>query len=144
WICRIGLEWAYRFMLEPRRMWKRNCVSAPKFLWLVISRQHVWGTCTTVTVRAGIDSARRLSTTRSFHETSGFDRPPVVLDFNVLCGAYASLPLLPSFTSHLFTVAPAALRCRLCRSYDTEQYPDTFCIISCLFLTDLFHNRPAS
>jgi N-acetylglucosaminyldiphosphoundecaprenol N-acetyl-beta-D-mannosaminyltransferase len=42
WICRIGLEWAYRFMLEPRRMWKRNCVSAPKFLWLVL-RCHVFG-----------------------------------------------------------------------------------------------------
>ena len=42
WVCRIGLEWAYRFMLEPRRMCQRNCVSAPKFLWLVFSR-HVWG-----------------------------------------------------------------------------------------------------
>jgi N-acetylglucosaminyldiphosphoundecaprenol N-acetyl-beta-D-mannosaminyltransferase len=40
WVCRIGFEWAYRFMLEPRRMWQRNCVSAPKFLWLVMSR-HV-------------------------------------------------------------------------------------------------------
>jgi N-acetylglucosaminyldiphosphoundecaprenol N-acetyl-beta-D-mannosaminyltransferase len=42
WVCRIGLEWAYRFLLEPRRMWQRNCVSAPKFLWLVLSR-HVLG-----------------------------------------------------------------------------------------------------
>ena len=42
WVCRIGLEWAYRFILEPRRMWQRNCVSAPKFLWLVLCR-HVWG-----------------------------------------------------------------------------------------------------
>ena len=42
WVCRIGLEWAYRFLLEPRRMWQRNCVSAPKFLWLVMSR-HVLG-----------------------------------------------------------------------------------------------------
>jgi N-acetylglucosaminyldiphosphoundecaprenol N-acetyl-beta-D-mannosaminyltransferase len=42
WICRIGLEWAYRFLLEPRRMWQRNCVSAPKFLWLVLSR-HILG-----------------------------------------------------------------------------------------------------
>lgn len=42
WICRIGLEWAYRFLLEPRRMWQRNCVSAPKFLWLVLSK-HVLG-----------------------------------------------------------------------------------------------------
>jgi len=42
WVCQIGLEWAYRFMLEPRRMWRRNCVSAPKFLWLVLCR-HVLG-----------------------------------------------------------------------------------------------------
>ena len=42
WICRIGLEWAYRFILEPRRMWERNVVSAPKFVWLVL-RGHVFG-----------------------------------------------------------------------------------------------------
>jgi N-acetylglucosaminyldiphosphoundecaprenol N-acetyl-beta-D-mannosaminyltransferase len=42
WICQIGLEWAYRFILEPRRMWERNCVSAPKFVWLVL-RGHVFG-----------------------------------------------------------------------------------------------------
>ena len=40
WVCDIGLEWAYRFILEPRRMWRRNFVSAPKFVWLVI-RQHI-------------------------------------------------------------------------------------------------------
>jgi|CXWL01.1.fsa_nt_gi N-acetylglucosaminyldiphosphoundecaprenol N-acetyl-beta-D-mannosaminyltransferase len=42
WICNIGLEWGYRFMLEPRRMWERNFVSAPKFVWLVV-RRHVLG-----------------------------------------------------------------------------------------------------
>jgi len=42
WICHIGLEWAYRFMLEPRRMWRRNFVSAPMFIWLVL-RRHVFG-----------------------------------------------------------------------------------------------------
>ena len=41
WVCDIGLEWAYRFILEPRRMWRRNFVSAPKFVWLVI-RRHIW------------------------------------------------------------------------------------------------------
>ena len=40
WIYRIGLEWAYRFILEPRRMWQRNVVSAPKFVWQVL-RRHV-------------------------------------------------------------------------------------------------------
>ena len=42
WICQIGFEWAYRFMLEPCRMWQRNVVSAPKFVWLVLWR-HVLG-----------------------------------------------------------------------------------------------------
>ena len=42
WVCQIGLEWAYRFILEPRRMWERNFVSTPKFLWLVL-RWHVFG-----------------------------------------------------------------------------------------------------
>ncbi|NOT24195.1 MAG: WecB/TagA/CpsF family glycosyltransferase [Nitrospiraceae bacterium] len=42
WVCRMGFEWAYRFMLEPRRMWQRNIVSAPKFVWLVFKR-HMLG-----------------------------------------------------------------------------------------------------
>ncbi len=40
WICDIGLEWVYRFIREPRRMWRRTFVSGPKFVWLVF-RQHV-------------------------------------------------------------------------------------------------------
>jgi N-acetylglucosaminyldiphosphoundecaprenol N-acetyl-beta-D-mannosaminyltransferase len=50
WVCRIGLEWAYRFILEPRRMWRRNFVSAPKFLWLVLCR-HTLGTPKRLEVR---------------------------------------------------------------------------------------------
>ena len=42
WILKIGLEWAYRFILEPRRMWRRNFVSTPRFIWLVL-KQHVLG-----------------------------------------------------------------------------------------------------
>jgi N-acetylglucosaminyldiphosphoundecaprenol N-acetyl-beta-D-mannosaminyltransferase len=38
WACRAGLEWAYRFIKEPRRMWQRNIVSTPKFIALVLSR----------------------------------------------------------------------------------------------------------
>ena len=41
WVCDIGLEWAYRFIREPRRMWRRNFVSAPRFVWLML-RQHIW------------------------------------------------------------------------------------------------------
>jgi N-acetylglucosaminyldiphosphoundecaprenol N-acetyl-beta-D-mannosaminyltransferase len=48
WVCNIGLEWAYRFIREPRRMWRRNFVSAPKFVWLVI-RRHLFRSDATMT-----------------------------------------------------------------------------------------------
>lgn len=31
----LGLEWLYRLLLEPRRLYKRTLVSAPLFLWAV-------------------------------------------------------------------------------------------------------------
>ena len=33
---RIGLEWFYRFLQEPRRLWKRYLLGNMKFIWLVI------------------------------------------------------------------------------------------------------------
>jgi len=42
WVCTLGLEWLYRLLREPRRMWRRTFVSAPKFVALVIWR-HVLG-----------------------------------------------------------------------------------------------------
>lgn len=42
WVCRLGLEWAYRFIREPRRMWRRNFISAPKFVGMVLWR-HLFG-----------------------------------------------------------------------------------------------------
>ena len=33
---RIGLEWFYRFLQEPRRLWKRYLFGNIKFIWLVI------------------------------------------------------------------------------------------------------------
>ena len=41
WICNLGLEWTYRLSREPRRMWRRTVVSAPKFVGNVFL-QHVW------------------------------------------------------------------------------------------------------
>jgi len=41
WVCQLGFEWAYRLMMEPRRMWRRNLVSAPKFIWLTL-RHHLF------------------------------------------------------------------------------------------------------
>jgi N-acetylglucosaminyldiphosphoundecaprenol N-acetyl-beta-D-mannosaminyltransferase len=36
WICDLGLEWLYRLPREPKRLWRRTFVSAPKFLWFVL------------------------------------------------------------------------------------------------------------
>jgi N-acetylglucosaminyldiphosphoundecaprenol N-acetyl-beta-D-mannosaminyltransferase len=38
WVSRIGLEWAYRLLREPRRLAKRYLLRDPKFFWL-LSRQ---------------------------------------------------------------------------------------------------------
>ncbi|MDQ3766052.1 MAG: WecB/TagA/CpsF family glycosyltransferase, partial [Actinomycetota bacterium] len=32
WMNRLGLEWAHRLMLEPRRMWRRYLIGNPLFL----------------------------------------------------------------------------------------------------------------
>lgn len=32
WVRRIGLQWAHRLVLEPRRLWKRTLISTPLFL----------------------------------------------------------------------------------------------------------------
>jgi N-acetylglucosaminyldiphosphoundecaprenol N-acetyl-beta-D-mannosaminyltransferase len=36
WMQKFGLEWFYRFIQEPGRMWKRYLISNSYFLWLII------------------------------------------------------------------------------------------------------------
>ena len=36
WMQDIGMEWLYRVIQEPKRMWKRYLVGNTKFIWLVI------------------------------------------------------------------------------------------------------------
>lgn len=36
WVQRAGLEWLFRLMQEPRRMWRRYLVEDMYFLWLVV------------------------------------------------------------------------------------------------------------
>jgi N-acetylglucosaminyldiphosphoundecaprenol N-acetyl-beta-D-mannosaminyltransferase len=36
WYQRRGLEWLYRLLREPRRLWRRTLLSAPRFVWLVV------------------------------------------------------------------------------------------------------------
>jgi N-acetylglucosaminyldiphosphoundecaprenol N-acetyl-beta-D-mannosaminyltransferase len=36
WMYHNGLEWLYRMFREPRRMWRRNFISTPRFLALIL------------------------------------------------------------------------------------------------------------
>lgn len=38
WVCRVGLEWLPRLLREPKRLWRRNFVSTPLFLYEVLRR----------------------------------------------------------------------------------------------------------
>jgi N-acetylglucosaminyldiphosphoundecaprenol N-acetyl-beta-D-mannosaminyltransferase len=33
---RLGLEWAWRMLMEPRRLWKRYLTTNTEFIWLVL------------------------------------------------------------------------------------------------------------
>lgn len=35
WLGNHGLEWAYRFAMEPRKLWRRDLLDGPRFLWHV-------------------------------------------------------------------------------------------------------------
>lgn len=39
WMQKSGLEWFYRFVQEPKRMWKRYLIGNSKFIWLVIKEK---------------------------------------------------------------------------------------------------------
>ncbi|MBE0499789.1 MAG: WecB/TagA/CpsF family glycosyltransferase [Campylobacterales bacterium] len=39
WMQRYGLEWFYRFLQEPGRMWKRYLYTNSMFLWLVLKEK---------------------------------------------------------------------------------------------------------
>lgn len=36
WMCKYGIEWLYRLLKEPRRMWRRNFISSPVFVLRVV------------------------------------------------------------------------------------------------------------
>jgi exopolysaccharide biosynthesis WecB/TagA/CpsF family protein len=37
WMSRLGLEWAFRLMAEPRRLWRRYLVEGPVVVWALAS-----------------------------------------------------------------------------------------------------------
>lgn len=39
WVCNIGLEWLPRFLREPRRLFRRNFISTPLFLLMVLAER---------------------------------------------------------------------------------------------------------
>jgi N-acetylglucosaminyldiphosphoundecaprenol N-acetyl-beta-D-mannosaminyltransferase len=39
WVSTVGLEWLYRLMCEPRRLWKRYLGDALPFFWLVLQQR---------------------------------------------------------------------------------------------------------
>jgi exopolysaccharide biosynthesis WecB/TagA/CpsF family protein len=39
WISELGMEWLYRLLAEPRRLWKRYLVHGPSFFWLVLKQK---------------------------------------------------------------------------------------------------------
>jgi N-acetylglucosaminyldiphosphoundecaprenol N-acetyl-beta-D-mannosaminyltransferase len=38
WMQRSGLEWLFRLLVEPRRLWKRYLSNNPRFVWRIIRR----------------------------------------------------------------------------------------------------------
>jgi len=36
WMQKNGLEWLFRLLSEPRRLWKRYCLGIPQFLWYLL------------------------------------------------------------------------------------------------------------
>lgn len=45
WMQRIGMEWFFRLMQEPKRMWRRYLVTNIHFLWILLveKKRQLWG-----------------------------------------------------------------------------------------------------
>jgi N-acetylglucosaminyldiphosphoundecaprenol N-acetyl-beta-D-mannosaminyltransferase len=44
WMIMLGLEWLYRLIVEPRRMWRRYLIGNPKFMWVILMEKiHLRG-----------------------------------------------------------------------------------------------------
>lgn len=40
WMQKAGLEWFWRLMMEPKRLWKRYLIDDPVFFWLVLKQKY--------------------------------------------------------------------------------------------------------
>lgn len=43
WTQSLGLEWLYRLMCEPRRLWRRYLIGNPHFFYLVLRQRFLYG-----------------------------------------------------------------------------------------------------
>ncbi len=39
WMCDTGVEWLWRLLMEPKRLWKRYLVEDPIFFWFVLQQK---------------------------------------------------------------------------------------------------------
>ncbi|NEO99008.1 MAG: WecB/TagA/CpsF family glycosyltransferase [Symploca sp. SIO2E9] len=39
WVSEVGMEWLYRLLSEPQRLWKRYLVDDPLFFWLILKQK---------------------------------------------------------------------------------------------------------
>src|SRR4028119_800429 len=39
WMSELGIEWFYRLLAEPKRLWKRYLMHGPSFFWLVLKQK---------------------------------------------------------------------------------------------------------
>ena len=39
WMQKIGMEWFFRFLQEPKRMWRRYLIGNSKFIYLVFKER---------------------------------------------------------------------------------------------------------
>ncbi len=39
WMKRNGLQWLYRLIKEPKRLWRRYLLNNPRFVWLVFLQE---------------------------------------------------------------------------------------------------------
>jgi N-acetylglucosaminyldiphosphoundecaprenol N-acetyl-beta-D-mannosaminyltransferase len=42
WMQENGLEWLFRLLSEPRRLWRRYLYNNPRFLWLLFLETMGW------------------------------------------------------------------------------------------------------
>ncbi len=40
WMQKTGLEWCWRLLMEPKRLWKRYLIDDMKFFWLILKQKY--------------------------------------------------------------------------------------------------------